>query len=53
MSCDAPGAISVLQEGLAPGRPHSFPQADGLVRFCLLLSVHQRGAGWLLTLHHS
>lgn len=31
MSFDAEGAIQVLQDGLAPGRPHTFVQADGLV----------------------
>ena len=31
MSYDPDGAIKVLQEGLAPGLPHTFAQADGLV----------------------
>lgn len=31
MSYDPDGAIKVLQDGLAPGRPHTFAQADGLV----------------------
>ncbi|KAI0929242.1 hypothetical protein AcV5_006552 [Taiwanofungus camphoratus] len=33
MSFDAEGAIQVLQDGLAPGRPHTFVQADGLLIF--------------------
>lgn len=31
MSYDPDGAIKVLQDGLAPGLPHTFAQADGLV----------------------
>lgn len=31
MSHDPEAAIKVLQTGLAPGRPHSFAQADALV----------------------
>ena len=31
MSYDPEGAIKVLQDGLAPGMPHTFAQADGLV----------------------
>ncbi|PIL24330.1 hypothetical protein GSI_14083 [Ganoderma sinense ZZ0214-1] len=33
MSYDPDGAIKVLQEGLAPGLPHTFAQADGLLIF--------------------
>ncbi len=33
MSYDPDGAIKVLQDGLAPGLPHTFAQADGLVSF--------------------
>ncbi|KAI0373047.1 hypothetical protein BV20DRAFT_1050450 [Pilatotrama ljubarskyi] len=33
MSYDPDGAINVLQEGLKPGRPHTFAQADGLLIF--------------------
>ncbi|KAL1944788.1 hypothetical protein VTO73DRAFT_3218 [Trametes versicolor] len=33
MSYDPDGAIKVLQDGLAPGRPHTFAQADGLLIF--------------------
>ncbi|KAH9852714.1 outer membrane protein Iml2/Tetratricopeptide repeat protein 39 [Lenzites betulinus] len=33
MSYDPDGAIKVLQDGLVPGRPHTFAQADGLLIF--------------------
>ncbi|RDX56360.1 hypothetical protein OH76DRAFT_379943 [Lentinus brumalis] len=33
MSYDPDGAIKVLQDGLAPGLPHTFAQADGLLLF--------------------
>ncbi|KAI0664762.1 outer membrane protein Iml2/Tetratricopeptide repeat protein 39 [Cubamyces menziesii] len=33
MSYDPDGAITVLQDGLKPGRPHTFAQADGLLIF--------------------
>ncbi|KAI0672830.1 outer membrane protein Iml2/Tetratricopeptide repeat protein 39 [Trametes maxima] len=33
MSYDPEGAIKVLQDGLVPGRPHTFAQADGLLIF--------------------
>ncbi|KAI0822776.1 outer membrane protein Iml2/Tetratricopeptide repeat protein 39 [Trametes gibbosa] len=33
MSYDPDGAIKVLQDGLVPGRPHTFAQADGLLVF--------------------
>ncbi|KAI0748463.1 outer membrane protein Iml2/Tetratricopeptide repeat protein 39 [Daedaleopsis nitida] len=33
MSYDPEGAIKVLQDGLAPGLPHTFAQADGLLLF--------------------
>ncbi|EAU84983.2 hypothetical protein CC1G_04079 [Coprinopsis cinerea okayama7 len=33
MSCDAEGAIRVLQNGLKPERPHSFAQADMMLLF--------------------
>ncbi|EJF66189.1 hypothetical protein DICSQDRAFT_78415 [Dichomitus squalens LYAD-421 SS1] len=33
MSYDPDGAIKVLQDGLAPGMPHTFAQADGLLIF--------------------
>lgn len=49
MSYDPDGAISVLQAGLAPDRPHSFVQADALVRcpFCWsqTLYIYNRTAG--------
>ena len=32
MSCDAEGAIQAMQEGLKPSRPHTFAQADTIVR---------------------
>jgi len=32
MAYDADGAIRVLQDGLKPDRPHTFVQADMLVR---------------------
>ena len=31
---EAESAIRVMQEGLKPSRPHSFAQADMLVRVC-------------------
>ncbi|CDO73644.1 hypothetical protein BN946_scf185014.g114 [Trametes cinnabarina] len=33
MSYDPDGAIKVLQDGLKPGHPHTFAQADGLLIF--------------------
>lgn len=36
MSYDPDGAIKVLQDGLAPGRTHTFAQADGLVSIAYL-----------------
>ena len=40
MSYDPDGAITVLQDGLKPGRPHTFAQADGLVSIKRLLVYH-------------
>ena len=39
MSYDAPGAIKVMQEGLMPGRPHSFAQADMIVSVFWFLNL--------------
>ena len=36
MSYDAKGAIQAMQEGLKPNRPHSFAQADMIVRALVL-----------------
>lgn len=36
LSNDAEGAIKVMQEGLKPSRPHSFAQADTIVRALVL-----------------
>ena len=36
MCYDAEGAIQVMQEGLKPNRPHSFAQADTIVRALVL-----------------
>jgi len=42
MAYDADGAIRVLQDGLKPDRPHTFVQADMLVRpFPIHPPVHQ------------
>ena len=37
MSYNADDAIQVMQEGLKPDRPHSFAQADMIVRVVFLL----------------
>lgn len=43
MSYDPDGSISTLQAGLAPERPHSFVQADALVRWSAsLMIVHDK-----------
>ena len=39
MSYDPDGAIEVLQDGLAPGMPHTFVQADGLVSSATSISA--------------
>lgn len=36
VSYDAEGAIQLMQEGLKPSRPHSFAQADTIVRALVL-----------------
>lgn len=38
MTYDPEGAIEALKRGLDPGRPHSFAQADTMVRLMLLIS---------------
>ena len=47
MSYDPDGAIKVLQDGLAPGLPHTFAQADGLVSFVRCGVVVVRPVHWI------
>ena len=49
MSYDPDGAIKVLQDGLAPGMPHTFAQADGLVSLAMFIRRGWPLAGCVLT----
>ena len=49
MSYDPEGAIKVLQDGLAPGMPHTFAQADALVSSSHLYLICARESRVLCT----